>query len=143
MSISSFSRWKHRLMSFSGCFGPLISMLMCMCFLFMRNQGRLYIHTNTGHVLCVLLRLPKGLSLLVLATNLMFIGSALKPRYSVSNPFHLLASEGCVCTMFYPSFWLIQHCLLSFHVPVYEPLFLAVWEIPLQMGNRRKVPHIF
>jgi hypothetical protein len=113
-------------MAFSCCFGPLISMLMCMYFPFMRNQGRLYIHTSTGHVLCVLLLSPKGLSMLVLAINLMFIGSAPKLQYSVSNCFHSLASKGCVYTIFYPSFWIIQHYLLFFRVPTYEPCFLAV-----------------
>jgi hypothetical protein len=89
------------LISFPGCVSPCISILMCMYFLFMHSQGgRLYIHTNTGQVLCLLLWLPNGLSLLVLAPNLMFLGSSPKLRYSASNSFHWLASKGCVSTGF-------------------------------------------
>src|SRR5664279_2761756 len=74
-----------------------MSMLMCMYFLFMHNHwGRLYIHTNTGQVLCVLLWLPNGLSPSVLAPNLMFLGSAPNRGYSRSNSYHWLASAGCL-----------------------------------------------
>lgn len=77
-----------------------------MYFLFMHNHGgRLYIHTNTGHVLCVLLWLPNGLSPSVLAPNLMFLGSVPKLRYSASNAFHWVASEGCVNTTSSSSFF--------------------------------------
>src|SRR5664279_3322675 len=74
-----------------------MSMLMCMYFLFMHNHwGRLYIHTNTGQVLCVLLWLPNGLSPSVLAPNLMFLGSLAKSGYSRSNALHWLGSAGCL-----------------------------------------------
>src|SRR3954468_16107574 len=47
-----------------------------MYFLFMHNQGgRLYIHTNTGQVLCVLFWLPNGLTPSVLVPSTMFLGS--------------------------------------------------------------------
>src|SRR5664279_5143756 len=76
-------------------------MFMCMYFLFMHHHGgRLYIHTNTGQVLCVLLWWPNGLSPSVLTPNLMFLGSVPKLWYSASNAFHWLASEGCVSSTF-------------------------------------------
>src|ERR1044071_7689767 len=39
VSSSSFRSPRHRLRSFPGCFGPSISTLMCMYFLFMHSQG--------------------------------------------------------------------------------------------------------
>src|SRR3954464_10873594 len=68
-----------------------------MYFFFMHNHGgRLYIHTNTGQVLCVLLWLPNGLSPSVLAPSLMFLESPPNSGNPRSNAFHWLASEGCV-----------------------------------------------
>src|SRR3954469_17937741 len=68
-----------------------------MYFFFMHNHGgRLYIHTNTGQVLCVLLWLPDGLSPSVLAPSLMFLESPPNSWNLRSNAFHWLPSEGCV-----------------------------------------------
>src|SRR3954463_10190062 len=39
VSSSSFRSPRYRLRSFPGCFGPSISTLMCMYFLFMHSQG--------------------------------------------------------------------------------------------------------
>src|SRR3954466_16182437 len=95
VSSSSFSSPRYRLMSFPGCFGPSISILMWMYFLFMHNQGgRLYIHTNTGQVLCVLLWLPNGFTPSVLAPSTMFLGSFPNSGYSKFNACHWLASLG-------------------------------------------------
>ena len=88
-------------------FGMLhwISMLMWMHFPFLHNHGgRLYIHTNTGQVLCVLLWLPNGLSPSVLTHSLMFLGSSPKVGYSKSNDFHCLASEVCLSILSATSF---------------------------------------
>jgi hypothetical protein len=73
---------------------------MCTYFLFMHSQGRrLYIHTNTGQVLCVLLWLLNRFSPSVLTTNLMFLCSFLNLGYSMSNSYHWHASAGCVSTV--------------------------------------------
>src|SRR4051812_2148811 len=94
VSNSSFRSPRYRLRSFLGCFGPSISTLMCMYFLSMHFQGEmLYMHTNTGQVLCVLLWLPKGLTPSVLTTNTTFLGSFPK-SYSKFNTSHWVPSEG-------------------------------------------------
>src|SRR3954471_10804590 len=61
VSSSSFRSPRYRLRSFPGCFGPSISTLMCVLPLHALPGGMLYMHTNTGQVLCVLLWLPKDL----------------------------------------------------------------------------------
>src|ERR1043165_3301442 len=100
VSSSSFRCPRYRLRSFPGCFGPSISTLMCMYFLFMHSQGEmLYMHTNTGQVLCVLLWLPKGFSPSVLATNTTFLGSFPKSS-SKFNPSHWAPSEGWLNMMY-------------------------------------------
>ena len=58
--------------------------------------GRLYIHTNMGQVLCVLLWPLNGLSPLALTPSLRFLGSFPNSGYSRSNVVHWLASEGCL-----------------------------------------------
>src|ERR1041385_3311906 len=76
-------------------------MHMCMYLLFMHNQeGRLYIHTYTRQVLCVLLWSLYGFTPSVLTPNLRFLGSAAKLASTPSNALHWLASEGCVRTAF-------------------------------------------
>src|SRR3954463_16001888 len=71
-----------------------------MYFLFMHNQGRrLYIHTNTGQVLCVLLWLPNGLTPSVLAPSTMFLGSFPNFGYSKFNACHWLPSLGGLSIM--------------------------------------------
>ena len=72
-------------------------MLMCTYLCFVHSHGwRLYGHTNTGQVLCVLLWFPKGLSPSVLIPSLTFLASPPNSSNSMSNAFHWLASEGCV-----------------------------------------------
>ena len=98
-----------------------------MYFLFMHNQGgRLYIHTNTGHVLCVLLWLPNGLTPSVLAPSTMFLGS---PQY------HPIVSH------FFSFFPIFHHFLpfsLSFsHVLPFSPPFSHF--LPLSPQNSYRI----
>src|SRR4051812_23214126 len=58
--------------------------------------GRLYMHTNTGQVLCVLLWPPNELTPSALTPILRFLGSFPKSGYSRSNAVHWLPSEGCL-----------------------------------------------
>src|ERR1041385_8961405 len=68
-----------------------------MYFFFMHFQaGSLYMHKNTGQVLCVLLWPPNGLTPSALTPILRFLGSFPKSGYSRSNPVHWLPSEGCL-----------------------------------------------
>src|ERR1041385_1260143 len=70
-----------------------------MYFFFMHFKGgRLYMHTNTGQVLCVLLWPPNGLTPSALTPILRFLGSSPKSGYSRSNAVHCLPSEGCLST---------------------------------------------
>src|SRR3954468_14757594 len=68
-----------------------------MYFFFMHFQGgRLYMHTHTGQVLCVLLWPLNGLTPSALTPILRFLGSFPKSGYSRSNVVHWLPSEGCL-----------------------------------------------
>src|SRR3954465_641093 len=112
-------------------------------YFFVHNHGgRLYIHTNTGQVLCVLLWIPNGLSPSVLAPRLMFLKSPPNSGNSRSNAFHWLASEGCISSSSFsgtpssPGFFLSK-------MPSHELRFLRVHEIALQTRSNRKVPYHF
>jgi hypothetical protein len=118
------------LISFPSCFGPWISMLMCMYFLFLHKQWMLYIHINVGQVLCVLLWLLNGLILSVLSLNLMFLRSISKLRYSTCNVCHWLASEECVGTQQYGWFR-----FRSLALPPFFPLARAWFLIPCSSWN--------
>src|SRR4051812_44935611 len=68
-----------------------------MYFFFMHFQGgRLYMHTHTGQVLCVLLWALNGLTPSTLKPSLRFIGSFSEFGYSRSNAVHCLPSKGCL-----------------------------------------------
>src|ERR1044072_5504343 len=58
--------------------------------------GRLYMHTHTDQVLCVLLWPLNGLTPSALKPSLRFLGSSPKSGYSRSNAVHWLPSEGCL-----------------------------------------------
>src|SRR3954466_2987088 len=114
-----------------------------MYFFFMHNHGgRLYIHTNTGQVLCVLLWLPNGLSPSVLAPSLMFLESPPNSGYSRSNAFHWIASEVRQQLILFGVINVISW-LLPFRMPSHELRFLRVREIALQTWSDRKVPRHF
>src|SRR3954469_20099743 len=67
---SSTNGLRYTSMSLPGCLGPWMSTGIIMNFCFMHNQGgRLYIHRVTGHVLCLLLFSPKGLTPSALKAN--------------------------------------------------------------------------
>src|ERR1041384_6069832 len=68
-----------------------------MYFFFMHFQGgRLYMHTHTGQVLCVMLWSLNGLTPSALKPSLRFPGPFPKSVYSRSNVVHWLPSEGCL-----------------------------------------------
>src|ERR1041384_1280300 len=68
-----------------------------MYFFFMHFQGgRLYMHTHTGQVLCVLLWLLNGLTPSALKPSLRFLGSFPKSGNSRSKAIHWLPFEGCL-----------------------------------------------
>src|SRR4051812_42293996 len=68
-----------------------------MYFLFMHFQGgRLYMHTHTGQLLCVLLWPLNKFTPSALIPSLRFLGSFPKCWYSRSNAVHWLPCEGCL-----------------------------------------------
>src|SRR3954467_8854342 len=68
-----------------------------MYFFFIHFQGgRLYMHTHTGQVLCVLLWTLNGFTPLTLIPSLRLLSSFPKSGYSRSNAVHWLPSEGCL-----------------------------------------------
>ena len=76
---SSTNGLRYTSMSFSGYFGPWISIGIMMNFCFMHSHGgRLYMHSVTGQVLWPLLISPKGFMPSVLKSNLMFLTSNAK-----------------------------------------------------------------
>src|ERR1043165_7169528 len=99
VSSSSFRSPRYRLRSFPGCFGPSISTHVHVLPLHALPGGMLYMHTNTGQVLCVLLWLPKGFTPSVLATNTTFLGSFPKSS-SKFNASHSVPSEGWLNMMY-------------------------------------------
>ena len=93
---SSTNGLKYTSMSFSGCFGPGISIGIMMNFRFMHSHGgRMYMHRVTGQVLCPLLISPKGFMPSVLKSNLMFLASKAKSVYVLSIFLHCDPSALC------------------------------------------------
>src|SRR6266540_430735 len=75
ISLSNGSR--NTSTSFSGCFGPWISIESIRYFHFIHShEGMLRMERTTGQVLCDLLMSPNGFILSVLNANLTFLGSS-------------------------------------------------------------------
>ena len=119
-----------------------------MYFLFMHNQGgRLYIHTNTGQVLCVLLAAKRIDSISARAQHDV---PWIVPKFWVFEVQRLPLARILRVTqhlVFFIYFWIISVIflllLLPIRVPTQELCYLRVCEIPRQTRSDRKVPHLF
>src|SRR3954464_4972812 len=145
VSSSPFRSPRYRLRSFPGCFGPSISTLMCMYFLFMHSQGGMfYMPTNTGQVLCVLLWLPKGFDSIG-ARDQHYVPWIL-PKVLLEvqclplGPISRVTQHPIFFWIIFFSFFLLLH---PFRMPAHDLSLPRVREITLQTRNDRKVPHHF